>query len=116
MNFQIKLHGRPLLFVRAKDVWVCAISDFDAGVLLAYAEDTDTEANDLFLESSIDVLELPVRASNCLKAANILTLRELVNTEAEYIRYRITNLGVTTYLQIVKALAFHGLKLKGEVR
>ena len=116
MNFEIKLHGQPLTFVKTKHAWVCTITDFAAGVLLPHATETDREANYLFLESSIDTLELSRRAANCLRAENIYTLRDLVNTEASYIRYRIPNLGVTTYIEIVKSLAQYGLKLKGELR
>ena len=116
MKFELKYNGRTLEFVKTHNVWVCAISDFDASVLIPYATETDTDVKDLFLDSHVDVLELSRRAANCLKAENIRTLRDLVNTEANYIRHSIPNLGATTYIEIVKALALHGLTLKGKLR
>ena len=41
------------------------------------------------LNMSVDELELSVRSSNCLKAANIKTIRDLVQkTEQEMLKYR----------------------------
>jgi DNA-directed RNA polymerase subunit alpha len=41
------------------------------------------------LKTRVDELELSVRSSNCLRAANIQTLADLVTkTEAEMLKYR----------------------------
>lgn len=101
-SFTLTHNGQQLEFVQTKGVWVCVLTDFQADVI--------QEQN--ILNSAVDILELSARAANCLKAESIRTLRDLVNTEANYVRYRIPNLGVTTYIEICKALAQHGLELK----
>ena len=61
------------------------------------------------LEQSIDELELSVRASNCLKRANIKTIEELVNrTEEEMAKVR--NLGKKSLDEVVKKLKDLGLE------
>lgn len=53
------------------------------------ALDTYKQALAWMLEQSVEELELSVRSYNCLKNANIQTIRELVgNTEAELLKTR----------------------------
>lgn len=62
------------------------------------------------LSLSIDDLALPLRARNCLTAAGIGDVRELVRrTRADLIDIR--NLGVTSLASIERALANHRLQL-----
>jgi DNA-directed RNA polymerase subunit alpha len=62
------------------------------------------------LNRSVDELELSVRSSNCLKAANIKTLGELVQkTEADMLKYR--NFGRKSLKEIIDILEGMGLRL-----
>lgn len=59
----------------------------------------------------IDILELSVRASNCLKRANIYTIGDLLDkTEDELSKIR--NLGKKSVDEIIEKLHDHGLELK----
>lgn len=52
-------------------------------------EDEETVRIRTLLKTRVDELELSVRSSNCLRAANIQTLAELVvNSESEMLKYR----------------------------
>ncbi|HHI02625.1 MAG TPA: DNA-directed RNA polymerase subunit alpha, partial [candidate division Zixibacteria bacterium] len=52
-------------------------------------EDEETVRIRQLLKTRVDELELSVRSSNCLRAANIQTLSELVSkTESEMLKYR----------------------------
>jgi DNA-directed RNA polymerase subunit alpha len=52
-------------------------------------EDEETVRIRQLLKTRVDELELSVRSSNCLRAANIQTLSELVSkTEADMLKYR----------------------------
>ncbi|HVP38974.1 MAG TPA: DNA-directed RNA polymerase subunit alpha [Candidatus Saccharimonadales bacterium] len=60
------------------------------------------------LEKSVEELELSVRSSNCLRAANIKTLGELVTkTESEMLKYR--NFGRKSLKEIQDVLSEMGL-------
>jgi len=65
------------------------------------------------LELSIDDLDFSVRAYNCLKRANILTIQDLANmTEDEVIRIR--NLGKKSLKEVLDKIEELGLTLKEE--
>lgn len=66
------------------------------------------------LEKSVEELELSVRSGNCLKAAEIKTLGDLVRkTEAEMLKYR--NFGRKSLKEIADLLEPMGLKFGMEV-
>jgi DNA-directed RNA polymerase subunit alpha len=63
----------------------------DEGVLVEEEPEEDEETIRIrnLLKTRVEELELSVRSSNCLRAANIQTLQELVTkTEAEMLKYR----------------------------
>jgi len=63
----------------------------DEGVLIEEEPEEDEETIRIrnLLKTRVEELELSVRSSNCLRAANIQTLQELVTkTEAEMLKYR----------------------------
>ncbi len=67
-------------------------------------------AMDEFLEKPISVLNLSVRAANCLEAAKITRLRELIShTEPELLRFR--SFGKTSLVEVVHKLSDIGLTL-----
>jgi len=62
------------------------------------------------LKKPISVLNLSVRASNCLDAARVVTLRELVGkSEADLLRFR--SFGKTSLHEVQRKLADYGLSL-----
>ena len=76
------------------------------------ADTTEDFARPPILSSGVQVLNLGVRASNCLQALGVYTVKELIEWSAlELIRTR--NLGRRTLQQIVAALNEHGLSLGG---
>ena len=73
------------------------------------AESAPTAINEN-LDKSVEELELSVRSYNCLKNANIRTLRELVTkTEAEMLKTK--NFGRKSLNEIKEILAGMGLSL-----
>lgn len=79
-------------------------------------EEVDEELEHLkeLLGRSVEELELSVRSSNCLKAANIKTLGELVRkTETDMLKYR--NFGRKSLKEIVDILDGMGLSLGMDV-
>ena len=83
-------------------------------------EEIDEEVNEEserlreLLERSVEELELSVRSSNCLKAANIKTLGELVTkTESDMLKYR--NFGRKSLKEIADILDGMGLHLGMDV-
>jgi DNA-directed RNA polymerase subunit alpha len=63
-----------------------------------------------FLDRSVNELELTVRSYNCLKNANIWTLRDLVTkTEQELLQTK--NFGRKSLAEITEVLAEMGLHL-----
>ena len=65
------------------------------------------------LETSIDDLDFSVRAYNCLKRANILTLKDLVDkTENEMMKIR--NLGKKSLKEVMDKVKDMGLTFKDE--
>jgi DNA-directed RNA polymerase alpha subunit len=71
---------------------------------IAYDKRKEEEKN------HIDVLELPVRAHNCLCAESIYTVSDLV-TKTEYELRKIPNMGKVSIKEIKEALARHNLRL-----
>ena len=72
--------------------------------------DEELERMKELLNRSVEELELSVRSSNCLKAANIKTLGELVHkTEADMLKYR--NFGRKSLKEIAEILEGMGLSL-----
>ncbi len=66
------------------------------------------------LKMSVDELELSVRAHNCLKAANIHTISELVNKdEAELLRFR--NFGRKSLAELAEKIGSMGLNFGMDV-
>lgn len=76
--------------------------------------DQELERMRELLNRSVDELELSVRSSNCLKAANLKTLGELVRkTEADMLKYR--NFGRKSLKEILDILDGMGLELGMDV-
>lgn len=76
--------------------------------------DEETEALRKLLQTSVDELELSVRSSNCLKAAKIKTLGDLVRkTESEMLKYR--NFGKKSLAELAKVLEGYGLHFGTDV-
>jgi DNA-directed RNA polymerase subunit alpha len=73
------------LFIRAEDQQASAVAGGD-GDSLDIAADSDIQR---LLDRSIEELELSVRSYNCLEAASIKTIRDLVQkSESEMLKYR----------------------------
>jgi len=65
---------------------------------------------DITLSRSLAVLELSVRATNCLESAGIATVRDLVMENDDSL-LDIRNFGETTLQEVKAKLAEHGLHL-----
>ena len=79
------------------------------GMMIAKVEDPNVK----ILETSIDDLDLSVRAYNCLKRAGILTLKNLVDkTENEMMKIR--NLGKKSLKEVIDKVKELGLSFKNE--
>ena len=73
----------------------------------------EKKKKDKYLKQNINELELSVRASNCLRAANIKTIAELVQkTEVKMLKYR--NFGKKSLNEIRGFLNKMGLDFKGK--
>ncbi|MBQ9854294.1 MAG: DNA-directed RNA polymerase subunit alpha [Bacilli bacterium] len=81
----------------------------ETGLMIAKVEDPNVK----ILETSIDDLDLSVRAYNCLKRAGILTLKNLVDkTENEMMKIR--NLGKKSLKEVIDKVKDMGLSFKNE--
>ena len=81
----------------------------ETGLMISKSEDPAVK----ILETSIDDLDFSVRAYNCLKRANILTLKDLVDkTENEMMKIR--NLGKKSLKEVMDKVKDMGLKFKEE--
>lgn len=81
----------------------------ETGLMSSKAEDPNQKA----LETSIDDLDLSVRAYNCLKRAGILTLHDLVDkTENEMSKIR--NLGKKSLKEVMDKVKSMGLSFRDE--
>lgn len=83
--------------------------DFDETYIEEEEEiDEEAEKRKTFLAKPVAELELSVRSSNCLEAANIATIRDLVTkTESDMLKYR--NFGRKSLNEIKDILADMGL-------
>ena len=79
------------------------------GVMSAKQEDSKLKK----LETSIDDLDFSVRAYNCLKRANINTLRDLVD-KSELEMMKIRNLGKKSLKEVMDKIKDMGLKFRDE--
>ena len=78
-------------------------------------EPAQVGAGNEHLDKSVEELELSVRSYNCLKNANIRTIRELVQkTEAEMLKTK--NFGRKSLNEIKEILSSMGLSLGHEAR
>lgn len=80
------------------------------GMMIEKVEDPKIKA----LETTIEDLDLSVRAYNCLKRANIHTVQDLVNkTESEMMKIR--NLGKKSLKEVLDKVKEQGLSLREEI-
>ncbi len=81
----------------------------ETGLMIAKSEDPIVK----MLDTSIDDLDFSVRAYNCLKRANIMTLRDLTEkTETEMMKIR--NLGKKSLKEVIDKVKDMGLTFKDE--
>ena len=85
-----------------------AIAD-ETGLMASKSEDPNVK----ILETSIDDLDFSVRAYNCLKRANILTLRDLVD-KSENEMMKIRNLGKKSLKEVMDKVEDMGLSFRDE--
>ena len=81
----------------------------ETGLMSSKAEDPNLKA----LETSIDDLDLSVRAYNCLKRAGILTLRDLTD-KSENEMMKIRNLGKKSLKEVIDKVKSMGLNFRDE--
>ena len=79
------------------------------GLMIAKVEDPSVK----ILETSIDDLDLSVRAYNCLKRAGILTLKNLVD-KSENEMMKIRNLGKKSLKEVMDKVKDMGLSFRSE--
>ena len=85
-----------------------AIAD-ETGLMISKSEDPSVK----ILETSIDDLDFSVRAYNCLKRANILTLKDLVD-KSETEMMKIRNLGKKSLKEVMDKVKDMGLNFRDE--
>lgn len=85
-----------------------AIAD-ETGLMISKSEDPSVK----ILETSIDDLDFSVRAYNCLKRANILTLKDLVDKSENEMR-KIRNLGKKSFDEVINKVKDLGLTFRDE--
>lgn len=85
-----------------------AIAD-ETGLMISKSEDPSVK----ILETSIDDLDFSVRAYNCLKRANILTLKDLVD-KSENEMMKIRNLGKKSLKEVMDKVKDIGLNFRDE--
>ena len=81
----------------------------ETGLMIAKVEDPSIK----ILETSIDDLDLSVRAYNCLKRAGILTLKNLVD-KSENEMMKIRNLGKKSLKEVMDKVKDMGLNFRSE--
>ena len=81
----------------------------ETGLMVSKSEDPNVK----ILETSIDDLDFSVRAYNCLKRANILTLRDLVD-KSENEMMKIRNLGKKSLKEVMDKVKDMGLSFRDE--
>lgn len=85
-----------------------AIAD-ETGLMISKSEDPSVK----ILETSIDDLDFSVRAYNCLKRANILILKDLVD-KSENEMMKIRNLGKKSLKEVMDKVKDMGLNFRDE--
>ena len=85
-----------------------AIAD-ETGLMISKSEDPSVK----ILETSIDDLDFSVRAYNCLKRANILTLKDLLD-KSENEMMKIRNLGKKSLKEVMDKVKDMGLNFRDE--
>lgn len=85
-----------------------AIAD-ETGLMISKSEDPSVK----ILETSIDDLDFSVRVYNCLKRANILTLKDLVD-KSENEMMKIRNLGKKSLKEVMDKVKDMGLNFRDE--
>ena len=85
-----------------------AIAD-ETGLMISKSEDPSVK----ILETSIDDLDFSVRAYNCLKRANILTLKDLVD-KSEKEMMKIRNVGKKSLKEVMDKVKDMGLNFRDE--
>ncbi|MGM9882077.1 MAG: DNA-directed RNA polymerase subunit alpha [Bacilli bacterium] len=81
----------------------------ETGLMISKSEDPNVK----ILETSIDDLDFSVRAYNCLKRANILTLKDLVE-KSENEMMKIRNLGKKSLKEVMDKVKDMGLSFRDE--
>lgn len=81
----------------------------ETGLMISKSEDPNVK----ILETSIDDLDFSVRAYNCLKRANILTLKDLIDKSENEMR-KIRNLGKKSFDEVVNKVRDMGLSFRDE--
>ena len=81
----------------------------ETGLMIAKVEDPNVK----ILETSIDDLDLSVRAYNCLKRAGILSLKDLVG-KSENEMMKIRNLGKKSLKEVIDKVKDMGLSFRNE--
>ena len=81
----------------------------ETGLMIAKVEDPNVK----ILETSIDDLDLSVRAYNCLKRAGIQTLKNLVD-KSENEMMKIRNLGKKSLKEVMDKVKDMGLSFRSE--
>lgn len=81
----------------------------ETGLMISKSEDPNVK----ILETSIDDLDFSVRAYNCLKRANILTLRDLVE-KSENEMMKIRNLGKKSLKEVMDKVKDMGLSFRDD--
>ena len=79
------------------------------GLMIAKVEDPNVK----ILETSIDDLDLSVRAYNCLKRAGIMSLKDLVG-KSENEMMKIRNLGKKSLKEVMDKVKDMGLNFRNE--
>ena len=103
-EFSFVYKGTTICFVKLYgDCWICSLPGLVANQL---KKKVSTLA-----DLSIDELELPVRMSNVLKAANMMTVYDIMERNENYIR-RLPNCGETSIKALKAALLNIGLELR----
>ncbi len=132
MKFSDKLHeltkalaNASLQITSAKDLVAtarkaeCALEDAQKNYLSLFNQLKEliarTEACDTFagntIDSSIDILELTVRTSNCLKKRNVNTIHDLISLSDDKLLC-VPNLGRSSLNELKDALAGIGFSFK----
>ena len=81
----------------------------ETGLMIAKVEDPNVKV----LETSIDDLDLSVRAYNCLKRAGIMSLKDLVN-KSENEMMKIRNLGKKSLKEVIDKVKDMGLNFRND--